>query len=293
MAAGSYHLRFHAFPGGEDLPSNVAVTTVGQTEATCAPVDHLPSPANVDVVVSCRDLAGAPADTAFTLLVASDEGLSAASAFVTSGGPGPLPTPDTVSTWTAGPLPLTIDSAAPGVWDVRFGTGNVASSAKLVTTVSSAPRMSCVYGEGISGGLRVRCYDGTGAPAEVDMAGAPVRFATMQVARIDADRPLGFALAHLTTAASYTPEASTSYNSAGGAITATRSAPGRYAMRFAGLTPAPGREGHLQITPVGNQWMSCKAVSWLADAGDLVVSVECRNLSGQLADSRYGVLFLD
>jgi hypothetical protein len=95
------------------------------------------------------------------------------------------------------------------------------------------------------------------------------------------------------TTASYTPAPEYSFSSTGGAITATRSAVGRYQMRFAGLA-TPARRGEtVQVTPMGMTWATCTVPGWGSDGDDLVVTVECRAAAGAYVDTRYDLLVIE
>ena len=132
----------------------------------------------------------------------------------------------------------------------------------------------------------MRCYDRTGAATDQG-------FSVVQVAGGRPGRRIGFAQAHQKEIASYTPHASLSFNSAGGAITATRSSVGHYAMHFAGLQKLPGRTEHVQVTPPAATLATCNVVSWESAADGLTVFVECRDGAGQFMDSQYKVLVIE
>jgi hypothetical protein len=105
---------------------------------------------------------------------------------------------------------------------------------------------------------------------------------------------MGYAWADLPTSASYTPDTTYSFSSSGGAITATRSAVGTYAITFSGIGSGIGGVdgGHVQVSAyrtntrcVVNRW---SAFSW----PDVTIYVDCYDSTGTAADSRYDVLFV-
>ena len=96
----------------------------------------------------------------------------------------------------------------------------------------------------------------------------------------------GFVWADNASADSYTPSPNYSYNSAGGPITVSRTDPGSYSVRFAGLGgESPG--GHVQITAYGSDPETCKAEGWSSSGTDFVVTVRCFGVSGNAADVRF------
>lgn len=99
---------------------------------------------------------------------------------------------------------------------------------------------------------------------------------------------LAYVYANDPFSAVYTPAITWSYNSMGGAITATRSAVGQYAITFASLTlGAIG--GNVQVTSHGATTTFCKVRSW-SGSPDLTVNVACFDAAGAPADTSYTVL---
>ena len=106
-------------------------------------------------------------------------------------------------------------------------------------------------------------------------------------------RRIGFAVANRSMNPFYTPSANSAFNSAGGAITATRSLVGHYAMHFAGLQTLPGHTEHVQVTAYSATLAACNVVKWENIADGLTVFVECRDEAGQFMDRRYTVLVIE
>jgi hypothetical protein len=144
----------------------------------------------------------------------------------------------------------------------------------------------CTNAQDISDGLQVQCYDWAGNASDQG-------FWVVQVGGGRPGRRIGFAVANLPTSASYTPSVSTAFNSSGGAITATRSAAGRYAMSFGGLEKLPGHTEHVQVTSMGTTLSTCNVVNWTNSSDGLKVLVECRDGAGQFVDSPYNVLVIE
>jgi probable HAF family extracellular repeat protein len=288
QSTGAYDVAFGSLPGwgNNGLSSAVAITAYGSSRISCSLASYASSPTTAVATVACYDVVTKlSADSRFTILLVGNESVPAPSAFVFSGGSAPVPTTNAAWTWTSGSKPISVThGAGAGVYNVLLGSGNNPKTAKLVTGAGGATR--CNNSQAISGGLRVRCYDTTGAPADQ-------RFWVIQVGGGVPGRRIGYALADQPTSAAYTPSAVSSFNSSGRAITARRSGPGRYTMTFAGLQKLAGHTETVQATSVRTVLRTCNVVSWGNWRAALRVFVECRNAAGQLADTRYQVLVIE
>jgi len=288
QGVGIYNVSFEGLPGwGAGLSSAVAVTAYGSTAISCSSLTYSSSPGSTAVLVGCFDAVGQRmADSRFTVMVVGNQSVPTESAFVMSGGAAPVPPPSPAWSWTSGHHPITVThQAGAGLYDVLLGTGNTARSAKLVTATTGGGTR-CNNQTGISGGLRVRCYDWTGA--ETDQG-----FSVIQIAGGRPGRRVGFAVADRPTTASYTPATNSSFNSSGGAITATRWAVGRYTMNFAALQKLAGATEHVQVAAIRTLLTTCNVVNWGNSTDGLAANIECRNGSGQFVDTRYHVLVIE
>jgi len=107
------------------------------------------------------------------------------------------------------------------------------------------------------------------------------------------DSRFGYALADQPTAAGpYVPAAATRFNSGGGTIKITRTAPGVYSVRFAGLGRTPGQRDNVQVSAYSNVPTYCKPDLWNASGVDLVVPVSCFSPDGTPTDSRFNIVAL-
>ena len=288
QGVGIYDVTFAGLRGwGAGLSSAVAVTAYGSTTISCSSITYSSSPTSTVVLVGCFDAAGQRmADSRFTIMVVGNQSVPRPSAFVMSGGGAPVPPPNPAWSWTSGNHPITVThQAGAGEYDLLLGTGNTPRSAKLVTATSGGGTR-CNNLTDIVGGLRIRCYDWAGVATNQG-------FSVVQIAGGRPGRRAGFAVANLPTTASYTPATNRSFNSSGGAITASRSAVGRYQLNFVGLQKLAGHTEHVQVTSVGATLSTCNVVSWGNSGNGLRVLVECRNGVGQFTDSRYGVLVIE
>lgn len=221
------------------------------------------------------------ANSRFTVMVVGNQSVPAPSVFVFSGGAASIPPPNPAWSWTSGHNQIAFShNPGPGDYNVLLGTGNTPKSAKLVVGAGGATRCNNVGG--ISGGLRVRCYDPAGASSDQ-------RFWVVQVARGLTGRRIGFAVANLPTTASYTPATSTAFNSWWRDY---RDPLGRrrYAINFVALQKLAGHTEHVQVTSVGATLSTCNVVSWGNSGNGLRALVECRNGTGHFTDSRCDVL---
>lgn len=84
-----------------------------------------------------------------------------------------------------------------------------------------------------------------------------------------------------------------SFNSAGGAVTATRSSAGTYAVIFnglGGLITADALGGNIQVSAEGTSNARCKGTGWYGSP-NLVATVRCSAPDGTDADSPFSFLF--
>ncbi len=228
--------------------------------------------------VACFDPAGAPADSAYTISVVRDDVYSLAStvAYARANDPtNPSYTPDANYSYNATGGEIIASRSAPGVYLMRFkkcqtSTGNVQVSAY-------DSEKSCAIDQWGGETVSVRCYDAAGNLADSQYTVSFVATRAFSAANVAA-----YAWANEPDGASYTPDGSYSYNSGGGAITATRSASGTYAIEFGGLRLA---RGNVKVSAYGSG-RYCNVASW----GESSVGVRCYNSAGILADSSYTVM---
>jgi hypothetical protein len=288
LQVGQYEVTVNDLVGwGFPKPSSVvSVTTHGSAATSCALLSRTTTNWSITAVVGCANLVTkAPADSRFSMLVTGNDSIGGPSAFLTiSDSATPVVLPH--HSWNATNVgPQSVTRVAQGTYNVLLGTGNTPKSAKLVTRYATAGT-TCMNAKGISGGVQVKCFDANGVLADG-------MFTINQVAGGRSGRRLGFARANLPTTPSYTPASDSAFNSAGGAITAARSAVGRYSMTFAGLAATPGLGEHVQVAPVAESRVTCNVASWAAAGPDLRVNVECRNAAAQFVDTRYEVLVIE
>jgi len=179
-----------------------------------------------------------------------------------------------------------IDSPSVGTYSVTFfGLGPVAGSGNVQVTAYSddGPAHCNVDGWNPAGAdliIDIFCYDPAGALVDT-------RYDVLFTSTAGGISGLAYAWANDAASASYTPSASYSYNGSGGAITATRSGVGGYAMTFDGIAGASG--GHYQVSAYGGGSEFCNVGGWGAET----VSIFCYDAAGTPVDVRYTVLYVE
>ena len=254
-----------AFPGAVVTGGDVQITAMSQG-VTCNSAGWSASTA----WVSCRNHAGAPVDSPFSLLYTHDDD----SAYVWAHSPTSASyTP--VPTWSHNPSgrPITITRAGVGNYTVRFPGFTGAYGGNVEVTAYNGGDVRCTSAGWSDEAASVRCYDSADNP--VDSA-FDLLFTKRQSA--------GYAWADQPSSASYSPSAYHAQNPGGGALTIQRLGVGRYKARFTGLA---GGLGNVQATAYGAN-NDCTVLAWSNDAA----RINCTNSSGALVDSYYDVLFV-
>jgi hypothetical protein len=161
----------------------------------------------------------------------------------------------------------------------------------MVTALSAGAR-SCMiddnFGNDVGGdpALEIDCFDRDGQPADA-------RFVANIV--LGGDGPtgtLGYTWADQESTTDYAPSADYSYLSSGaGPITVHRDRIGSYQVTMPGL----GRQGgNVQVVAAkGGPAARCKVLALVRDGSDELIRVRCRDVSGQLVDADFMVIFTD
>ncbi len=85
-------------------------------------------------------------------------------------------------------------------------------------------------------------------------------------------------------------------NSAGGAITVSKSTPGRYQVIFKGVKPDTytGKKGTVLVTPYGSIARRARVLGWgVSPNGDATINVQMTDMNGTPKDSRFVVSFIN
>ncbi|MGQ0618219.1 MAG: cell wall-binding repeat-containing protein, partial [Acidimicrobiia bacterium] len=275
-----------ALPGLGVDEGTVLVTAYGGGPERCKVVSWNAAAADLAVRVNCFDAAGAAVDVEFdaTFLrptpgygpmgyVWANE---AASASYTPSAPYQYN-----STGTAN----TIDRSAVGVYAVTLpGLAGAGEGHVEVTAYGSGNEHCKVSSWGPSGAdqvVNVRCFDAAGAAVDSRFTTTFVDGASL-VPKPGA--PSAYLWANDPVNAAYTPSPTYQFNSSGGVNNITRSGVGDYLATLAGVG-TPG--GHIQVTAYGSSSDHCVVDSWGPSGGDLAVGVNCVDIAGAAADTRF------
>jgi hypothetical protein len=268
-APGTYTATFAGLPAGA---GSVMVSAYGSNRH-CSVVDW----AGTTVSIACLTPAGTLADSLYTVAIVANEKFSAAS--VAGYAIADQPTsaayaPAKAFNSTNGAVSAT--RSAVGTYRVAF-TGLTIESGDVQVAALEGAR-DCAVGSWGSDNVDVNCFDGTGAAADVAFSILVV----LNRGGTPAANIVAYGAATQPSTASYTVTAPLAYDASGGAITATRSATGVYAMKFAGLEL--GRAAP-KVTAAGNAGATCVVKGVTGDT----VDVACTNAAGVGVDSTYAL----
>ncbi len=195
---------------------------------------------------------------------------------------------DSVNAYNSAGGPVTASRASTGEYAVRFANlgGNGRPGGNVQITADGPDGNMCKVRDWDAGRgdfvVNVLCFDRTARPVNS-------RFSVAAVWPEVGKGSSGFARAHAPVERQYTPDRSYAYNSTRGDVTAGRSAPGVYRMRFADLgRPTPG--GNVQVTAVGPSSRICNVERWGSSDTDFNVGVRCFDDTGSPADVEYSLL---
>lgn len=184
---------------------------------------------------------------------------------------------------------INVTRSGVGTYAVRFGGigGGVAAGGNALVTAYGGGSEICKVVNWNSGGadfiVNVRCFDTAGSLADTRYT---ARVALHSAA---ASGKNGYAWADNPASAGYTPSASYSFNSTGGAITINRGGVGTYAVKFSGLGGGTSAGGNVQVTAYGGGSETCKVMNWSSGGPDFTANVRCFTSSGGPVDTRYSI----
>jgi hypothetical protein len=106
---------------------------------------------------------------------------------------------------------------------------------------------------------------------------------------------LAFTAGTQPSAAGYTPDASVSYNSMGGANTIARNGTGNYTVTFSGMAQPGGNPQVTTGTQAGSGAVAsrCKSSGWTVTGGNTAVNVLCFDAHGAPLDSVFYLLYVN
>lgn len=167
----------------------------------------------------------------------------------------------------------------------NLGGGDGIAHVTAIAPIAS-PDVTCQVAswgpDGTDLDLGVRCFNQTGAPADVEFtASFTSRPTAKRIAYLWADKP---------RQKSYTPSRDHQWNSTGRTNTAERRGPGAYRVRLPGLGTT---RGHVQVTAFGATPARCKVGAWSPSGKTQVVDVRCFGVTGRPLDSAYTLTYVD
>lgn len=277
---GLYTVVFPGLSGLNATSGNVQVNAVGTSSNYCKAAGW----SGDSVSVACFTNGGSPADTQFSLLFLFPD-YHADSRFgfaVADQSASASYTPDAARSYNGGGGAITATRSGTGLYTMTWtGMSAIGTNSGHVQVTAYGPgNARCHTGGWGAEFVNVRCFDATGAAVDSQYSILYWRSST-------ADRGLAYAWAHDVSTASYTAHGSYSYNAAAGAITATRSATGVYAMTWTSMSAIGINAGNVQVTAYSGNG-HCKVASWAAESAE----VRCFDAAGAPADAQYDVMLV-
>jgi len=271
----------------------VQVTANGTSANRCRVDDWFRTPGQLEVLVLCQNLAGAVADSRFTLLYQSDEttrALHTGYAWVTSDGSAPMPWQANSSSPTA--LNTVTHTAGSGLYTVLFPGLTAAVGNAQVTgqgTGSTYCKLRGVSVVAAGAQVVVACHTETGTLTDA-------AFNISYVAGGFAHNHGGaYGLANQSTRTTwYTlgnsfssrdlPQARRAPNPSSPTTFLT----GVYEVRMV-FQASTG--GNPIVTALGNNGNTCQVESWSMVGSDAVARVACRTPTGTAVNSQFSFLY--
>jgi len=204
--------------------------------------------------------------------------------------------PDATSTYTPNGL-YSYNSSGKGVTVTPVSTGVYKVNLPGLRSAGATNAMATAYGNSgycvvqnwdadvATVAVRVRCYDKDGKAANARFT---MLYQTPTAGFGDAETGLAFVLADQLKADSYTPDATVSFNSTGGANTVIREKRGRYVVNLPGLTTIGGT---VIVSAYGPNPTRCKVSDWGQDGDGTHAGVYCFDAKGAAADSQFTLLY--
>ncbi len=238
---------------------------------------NLASWSSSTVNVICHDSSGILTDSRYTVTVISNSATStgeiAAYAWANDLTSASY-TPSATYSYNSSGGVISATRSSVGTYSISFA--DLAITGGNVQVSSYASDAYCNVGSWGGSSVSVRCYDSSGILTDSRYTVTVISDSVTSTSEIAA-----YAWVNEPTSASHTPNSVFSYNSSGGAITATRSSVGTYSISFADLVISGG---NIQVSGFGTD-AHCNVASW----GSSSVNVRCYNSSGVATDSRYTV----
>lgn len=291
---GAYTLRFTGLAADAGQRQAVAVSAYGSSEPSrCHLLSVEEQGADLEVLVQCFDLSGAPLDSRLDVLVVPAGSTNGRSAFgVTPSEDGGLVLAESAHNSQGEAIHL--ERVGIGHYEVTFDglfRDTVAPTGSEIFHVTS-------YGEGVNwckiGGwepvdtenirLTVYCFTPSGSRADA-------RFSALM---LEEERPgghrLGYVRANDPGAGAYTPDLDSNYNSSGATNTAIRRGAGDYSSIWTGLgRPSNDVAETNLVTAIGGDATFCKVRNW----GGTATNIDCYAPDGTRQDTEYAAIWIE
>jgi hypothetical protein len=274
VALGLYDVDFAALA----LEGSVTLATAyGSTGTHC----NWASTAGSKARVRCWNSVDSNVDSKFTVTVFASGGTAGASILgfaLADQMASASYTPAAAHTNNAlGGGAVTVARTSTGTYTVEFGGLEVTDIKNVQVMPYGSETARCVLHSWSNITVSVRCYEGA--------ALADAQYAVMLLGQKAGATVKVRAFAHANESANPSYAPTVAFNEGGGAVTATRSAAGTYAVSFDGRNLDTG--AHVQVA-AQNQNRRCNVGSW----GGSSASLTCTNAVGTKGDNSFGIVVL-
>ncbi len=287
---GTYLVKFTGLGGGSFNGGNVQVAAYGGNSTYCTVGNWNASGADFIATTNCYNITGSPVNSQFSMLVNWPRNANTGgNAFALVDDTSAVSIPNTTFAFNSGNAS---DTAK------YFNSGAYANTVKFMNlNLSSIGGNILVNAVGSNNHCSVYTWNGTDFTTYVNCvtpAGAAINTPYQVLVNLPKASSAGHSgYAWLNNAAPalatpYTPSATWSYNSGGGAITVTRTGIGVYNTVFAGLGNKGSTGGNAQVSAYQFDGI-CKLTSWYGGGTDYSVSTRCFDKTGVPADAKQNI----
>lgn len=284
---GDFAVRFQGMANRPGMRTGIIAGVVGVGNGVNNTYCNVPgwtnAGADLDVQVRCFNLADAPRDASFSLLVTGAMALGGRYGFVRADSaamPSYQVRGEVAFASGLGGAAVVRNSA--GVYTVTLAGAKRTGSDKEVVMVSGA-------GIGVRCGINGWTFDGFDATVQCRRAGALTDspFHVVILSQERTGKKVGYLWANNALSPDYTPSTTYSYATGGGSIKAGRSAPGAYSGTFNGLSMSGPMA--MFVGAYGGDG-ACTIGGWNTTSPDTHVSAHCFNAAGAALDIRHVLL---
>jgi hypothetical protein len=282
---GVYNVHFESF-GAINDGGNVQVTGYGSFGGGNGKYCKVSIWSSDTVTVLCFDAVGVAADSYFTVLFLKVPSQTTAVAYAWANNPTSASyMPDTRFSYNPAGGAITATRQSTGAYTMTWsGLGNLGfGSGHPHVTAYDSSNKRCEISSWEAGEVSVYCFDSSGNRADS-------RYSVLFLRPQPTDDGLAYGkVGYDVVTATYRARPGYSFNPSGGAVTATRSAAGVYAVNFAGFSGVGLGGGHVHVNGSdGSSDVRCAVISWSSET----VNVRCSDWGGASYDTEFTVLFI-